>query len=150
MTSIPALRLERRYDASVDRVFEAWTDRRIFMSWFGPEGVTIAEDCVLDVRPGGAWRAVMLGEGDPAPEVSGVFLEVSPPQRLKLTFAWTQPDGSRGHEYVVTVDIEPDGDGARLILTQEEFLADDQRANHEDGWTSSFDCLARALAEPVA
>ena len=50
------LRLTRRFDASPERLFDAWTDQDQFAEWFGPKGVTTVY-CDLDPRTGGAWDA---------------------------------------------------------------------------------------------
>ncbi|QLG60253.1 SRPBCC domain-containing protein [Halorarum salinum] len=52
------LRLTRTFDASRERVWDAWTDPEQVAKWWGPERftTTIHE---MDVRPGGVWRFVM-------------------------------------------------------------------------------------------
>ena len=49
------LRLTRRFDASPERLFDAWTDQAQFAEWFGPQGLTTVY-CDLDPHTGGAWR----------------------------------------------------------------------------------------------
>ena len=82
------LRLTRRFDASPERLFDAWTDQKQFAEWFGPKGVTTVY-CDLDPRTGGAWR--LLGRNtERSFAVSGRYLEVKRPERLAFTFAWRQ------------------------------------------------------------
>ena len=63
------LRLTRRFDASPERLFDAWTDQEQFAEWFGPKGVTTVY-CDLDPRTGVAWR--LLGSVICADPFSGI------------------------------------------------------------------------------
>lgn len=137
--------IERVFKASPDKVFKAWTDPAILVKWWGPEGFE-TPDAQLDVRPGGTWRSVMVSPDGTSHVVSGVYREISPPKRLVLTWGWQQPDGKRGHETVVELTFDPVPGGTRLRLLQRVFDSADQRNNHHQGWTSSFNDLERLLA----
>jgi uncharacterized protein YndB with AHSA1/START domain len=50
------LEIVELFDATPERVFKAWTNKKDFVSWYGPEGFTVPF-CEMDVRVGGAWRA---------------------------------------------------------------------------------------------
>lgn len=137
--------VRRRFEAPRERVFRAFTDPTDMAAWLGPKGFTCPE-CRLDVRVGGAWRACMRSEAGQDHNVSGVYREIRPPEKLVFTWAWDQPDGSRGHETVVTLEFKADGAGTELVLRQELFAETEHRDNHGKGWTSSFECLAEHLA----
>ena len=54
------LRLTRIFDASRERLFDAWTDQKQFAEWFGPPGVTTVY-CDIDAgraAPGACWGAI--------------------------------------------------------------------------------------------
>ena len=54
----PALTLQRRLNAPPARVFEAWTDPKKLVRWFGPaETVPETVRAEMDVRVGGRFRA---------------------------------------------------------------------------------------------
>jgi len=137
--------IERVFKASPERVFRAWTDPAILVTWWGPVGFTTPE-CGLDLRPGGAWRTVLRApDGSPHP-VSGVYREILPPQRLVITWAFEEADGSRGPETEVAVTFAPIPDGTRMRLVQRLFQSPAARNRHEDGWTQSFGKLAGLFA----
>jgi len=140
--------LEHVFQAPPERVFAAWTDPAIFPRWFGPEGVTIP-DLELDARPGGRYRAVMRNAEGGEYEISGEFSEVSPPNRLVFSWAWTQDDGERGHDYTVEVTFMADGDATRMTLRQSVFDEPAQNTSHAQGWNSSFVCLEAELAHDL-
>jgi uncharacterized protein YndB with AHSA1/START domain len=133
--------IERIFNAPPDEVFAAWTDPAILVRWWGPEGHSTPE-CDMDVRPGGAWRTKMSGpDGDHI--VSGVYREIAPPSRLVMTWGWQQKDGTRGHETVVAITLQPADGGTRMRLVQSLFLSKEQRDLHNWGWTSSLNDLER-------
>jgi len=138
------LEIHREFNAPVEKVYNAFVDPTVFASWMGPEGVSVGH-CALDVREGGSWECQMKTPDGSDPFVSGVYKEIVPNGRLVFTWAWRQEDGSRGNETLVTLTFE-DKDGVTSFhLLQTGFAEEEFRDHHEQGWTSSFDCLARVL-----
>jgi uncharacterized protein YndB with AHSA1/START domain len=138
----PSLTLKRRLNAAPEKVYAAWTDPQRLTRWFGPDNgaVTRAE---TDVRVGGRFRVVFHTEDGEEHDVSGVYREVVPNERLVFTWAWrSTPE----RESLVTVALRPDGGGTSLTLTHEQFFDEDARDRHEFGWTGTLDKLARLFA----
>jgi uncharacterized protein YndB with AHSA1/START domain len=50
----------RVFDAPRELVFEAWTNPKHLVQWWGPHGFTTTIRAI-DARPGGVWRFVMHG-----------------------------------------------------------------------------------------
>lgn len=138
----PSLTLKRRFKASPEKVFAAWTDPTLLMRWIGPPDIeNVSAEC--DARVGGAYRFVMRGADGETHEVSGVYREVAPNERLVFTWAWrSTPE----RQSLVTVAIRPDGDGAVLTLTHEQFADAEARDRHEHGWGGSLDRLEGLLS----
>ncbi|MDR3465765.1 MAG: SRPBCC domain-containing protein [Xanthobacteraceae bacterium] len=140
----PALTLKRRFNAPPARVFEAWTDPKKLVCWFGPaetrSGTVRAE---MDVRVGGRFRASFTTEDGEYHEVSGVYREVVTHERLSFTWGWyTMPE----RESLVTVTLRPDGDGTLLTLHHERFFDEAARDGHNRGWSGTLDKLEHFLA----
>ncbi len=139
----PSLTLKRRLNASPEAVYAAWTDPKKLVHWFGPDQgpVTKAE---TDVRVGGRFHVVFHTEDGEEHDVSGIYREVIPNEKLQFTWAWrTMPE----RESLVTVLVKPDGDGALLTLIHEQFFDEGARDRHEWGWSGSLAKLERALAQ---
>ena len=141
----PVLRLSRSFAAPRERVFRAFTAPTQLVRWWGPKGFTVPA-CTLDVRAGGAWRTVMRSPEGTDHIVSGVYREITPPERVVFTWAW-EHDGVRGHETVVIIELFETPGGTRLELTHEGFESENARDRHGEGWSGCFDCLEQALAE---
>jgi uncharacterized protein YndB with AHSA1/START domain/predicted enzyme related to lactoylglutathione lyase len=130
-------------------VFKAFTDPAHLVRWWGPQGFTVPE-CRMDVRPGGVWRTVMRSPSGTDHPVGGVFQEIVPSRRLAMTWAWEGENGRRGHETVLTIELDDRRAGTRLTLTQEPFESAKARNSHRGGWQSSFECLVEALRDRLS
>jgi uncharacterized protein YndB with AHSA1/START domain len=73
----------RVFEAPRELVWEAWTEAKHLVQWWGPRGFTTTVE-VMDVRPGGVWKHVMHGpDGADYPNES-VFTEVVKPERISF------------------------------------------------------------------
>jgi uncharacterized protein YndB with AHSA1/START domain len=139
----PVLAIERDYDASPEKVWQAWTDPQALMKWFGPlqtESVLLAE---LDVRVGGRYRIAFVTDDGERHDVSGVYREVVMHRKLSFSWAWrTTPE----RESLVTIELLPAGEGTRLRFRHEQFFDEAARDNHRRGWTGTFARLDAWLA----
>ena len=137
------LRLERSYPAPREALFRAWTEPGELVKWWGPKGFTVPI-CEMDVRPGGGWRTCMRSFKGNEHCVRGIYREVNPPERLVFTWAWEQGD-MKDVETLVTVEFH-DRDGATdMVLTHDGLPSVSARDAHDQGWSSSLDCLKDIL-----
>ncbi len=138
----PSLTLKRRLKASPAKVFAAWTDAEKVKRWFAPgEATTIRAES--DARVGGRYRFVMRAPDGEEHDVSGVYRDVVANQKLVFTWAWkSTPE----RQSVVTVLLQPDGDGTLLTLTHEQFADEDARDRHQHGWNGALDKLEKLVA----
>ena len=135
----PSLTLKRRLNAPPAKVYAAWTDPQKIGRWMGPEGIeTLSAEA--DVRVGGRYRFIMRSPDGEKHDVSGVYREVVPNEKLVFTWAWrSTPE----RESLVTVALEPDGDGTLLTLTHEQFFDEAARDRHRSGWSGALDKLEK-------
>jgi uncharacterized protein YndB with AHSA1/START domain len=104
--------ITRVFDAPREMVWEAWTDPKQVVQWWGPRGftTTIQE---MEVRPGGVWRQVMRGpDGTEYPNKS-VFIEVVKPERIVLSHGGGKK-GAPGAVFESTWTFESQGDMTKL------------------------------------
>jgi uncharacterized protein YndB with AHSA1/START domain len=140
------LRIVRVFDASRERVFDAWVVQENFIQWMCPPNVHV-DEVKLDSRPGGAWH--LRGRNATRNVVtSGTYVEVVRPERLVFTWAHhaTEDTASpRGHETTVRLEFRALGDKTEMTLIQGPF-ADTPSCNaHFEGWTGSFGKLETYL-----
>ena len=139
--SAKSLKVIRRFDASPERVFDAFLDPAIagqFM--FATEtGQLVRVD--IDPRVGGAYTFIVRRDGDDVEHV-GKFLELVRPDRLVFEFAVPKYDPAVS---VVRLELAVDGDGCRLTLTHEG-VDEDYREQTGKGWTMILENAAKALS----
>ncbi len=133
------LTITRVIAAPRERVFRAWTDPIELAKWWGPKGMTVPL-CELDARPGGAIHTVMRSADGENYTMKGVYREITPPERIVLTWCWEEGDMA-GVETLVTVEFHDRGESTELVLTHEGFPSEAQCEGHTQGWSSSFECL---------
>ena len=112
----PIVRVTRRFNASPERVYDAWLDRRMIGRWmFGPALREEVLAIAVDARVGGSFSFLVRRHGQEINHV-GRFLEIDRPRRLVFTWrsAREWDDESR-----VIIDIVPLKTGSKLTLTHE-------------------------------
>src|SRR2546429_9729559 len=143
------IELQRRFRASPERVFRAWTHPVALREWWCPPG-WIAGEIDIDLRVGGAYRIGMsrAGATGGGGSVSGHFLEVRPPERLVYTWRW---EGAFAEmpETLVTLELRGSDNETLLTLHHDNFTDLGVRQQHRSGWLSACDRLDR-LVTPSA
>ena len=135
----------RTLAAPRELVFEAITRPEHFAVWFGTAEVDVPQDTLaMDVRPGGAFRAVMhLPDGNRI-DWAGTYIEVDPPAHLAMTLS-DQPGDDPG--LPVIFDLEPVDGGTQLTIRQDRSdFSDEQVAATIAGYHAFLDDLARVVA----
>ena len=86
VTDDRALRMQRRFDASPERLFDAWTDPHLAAAWLFTTPGSESHHAALDVRVGGKWEITDRRDGADY-RALGEYLEVERPGRLELIIA---------------------------------------------------------------
>jgi uncharacterized protein YndB with AHSA1/START domain len=141
--SIPAVIFSRHYKAAPEKVWRAWTDPQALAQWFGPDDAGVVSLADMDVRVGGRYHIRFGVPGDEEHNVSGVYQEVVPNEKLVFSWAWqsTPERVSR-----VTVVLRPEGGGTEMIFRHEQFFDEAARDRHHQGWSGAMYKLDRFMA----
>jgi uncharacterized protein YndB with AHSA1/START domain len=136
--------ITRTFDAPRELVWKAWTEPEQFGEWFGGPDATM-KDLTMDVRPEGRWSGTMMGPGHPDIDWRGIYLEVSPPERLVVAFSDQE---ILGDEYeTFTVILTDAGGKTEMVLRQSGgHLTDEQYEEAKQGTSMFMDTLADVLA----
>jgi len=127
-------------------VFDAWTQPKHLMRWWGPKDFT-APSAEVDLRPGGGYRICMCSPAGAEFWVHGAYREVAMPERV--CFTWHDVEDSRGkpkHETLITVIFAEHYGKTKLTLHQGDFASLMGRDAHEQCWRESFTRLKAYIA----
>jgi uncharacterized protein YndB with AHSA1/START domain len=136
-----AVRLERTFEADIERVFRAFTDPDELVRWWGPMDVrtSVAE---IDLRVGGECRWVMHPEGQIA-VLYGRIVDLVPPRLLVMTNRW---DG-QVQESLVTLRLTSVPTGTHLELIHQRLPAGADPLQYRQGWDAALASLNRHLSQ---
>ncbi len=146
--------VERRYDASPQRVFQAYSDPVAFRRWFAEApGATIyawTHDFRVGGQGGGRYRF-----GGPESDVGfndTLFLDIVENHRIILSYVMGREIGDerrRDSASLATIELTPDSGGTRLTYTEQGAYFGEDGAAHiplrEGGCAAMFENLAREL-----
>ena len=108
--------LSRVLDAQRELVFKAWSDPKLVVQWFGPEGFT-TETLEIDIREGGRWRFVYTGPDGTRWENRMVFLRVDAPRLLEMEHGSDVDDDPARFHTTISFDEQSDG---KCVLTMRQ------------------------------
>ena len=139
--------MTRVFDAPRELVWKEWIEPERFADWFGGGEAEVPLGTVsMDVRPGGSWRATMFA-GPERREIhwKGEYREVTPPERLVITFSDRPED--EAHE-LVTVELRDLGDDrTEMVVEQHGHMRPSDYERAQSGWGVFFDSMADRLAQ---
>lgn len=140
--------IERTYSATPPKVFAAWADPVAKRRWFVEDLTWKTSEYEFDFRVGGREHGRFQGEDGPAFINDTVYLDIVPDQRIAFAYSMSTDDGPFSAS-LVTVDFQSDGDGTKLVFTEQGAFFDgfDQPTMRQTGWGWLFDALDRALGE---
>ncbi|HEV2083113.1 MAG TPA: SRPBCC domain-containing protein [Brevundimonas sp.] len=148
--------LERRYDASPPRVFRAWADPAAFRRWFVESpGATVLDwrhDLTIGAHGGGRYR--FGGPETPVGFNETVFLDLVENRRIVLAYVMgreLEGGARRESASLATIELLPDGEGTRLIYTEQGAYYGDDGGDHlplrKEGCAEMLENLARELEQ---
>ncbi len=136
----------RSFDAPRALVWQAITKAEHVRHWMGPRFLTMTL-CEIDLRVGGAWRYVHRAPDGSEFAFSGVYRELSRPERVVATEVY---EALPGHDYLVTLTLE-EHDGKTTLHGLARYQSQADRDGHaqsgmEAGMRETYDRLGEHLA----
>lgn len=142
--------IERTYPVAPERVFAAWADPRQKRRWFAEgEGWSVLQ-FDMDFREGGREAACFRDEKSRTEfRNDGHYEDIVPGRRIVVAYTMSAGD-RRISASLATVELRPQGDGTRLVYTEQAAFFDgaDGPRMREQGWRELLDRLAAELQTP--
>jgi uncharacterized protein YndB with AHSA1/START domain len=140
------LRIERQFNVEPEVVFDAFTKPEAMRVWWTEE-----TSFDIDLREGGRWTITREADGTEY-TMTGEYLEIARPHRLKYTIAMPQFSPNTD---VITIDITPTAAGCSVTFVQSGVdITSELRefppgtvSESEKGWHQGFDLMEAAWAK---
>ncbi len=137
------VRVSRRFEASPERVFDAWLDPRSAGAWLfaTPAGTMVRVE--IDARVGGRFVFVDRRAGEDV-EHTGEYLEIDRPRRLAFSFVVPRFSAEPAR---IQVDLAPAAanPGSTLLTLVHEGVFAEFAGRTEEGWNAILQGLAANL-----
>ena len=142
--------IERVYDATPARVFNAFASPAAKRRWFvGPDDWGAGEH-ELDFRVGG--REISRGgpKGGPIHSFDARYQDIVPNERIIYSYDM-HLDDRRISVSLATIELRAEGAGTRLVFTEQGAFLDgyDDASQREHGTRELLDALGASLREPA-
>jgi uncharacterized protein YndB with AHSA1/START domain len=147
------LRLEHRFPASREKVFQAWVDRASVRRWFPDEArVHWVRNPKVNARPGGQldWEVASDDEPREIFHFRGFYREVEASTKLAFTWSWKSLpiDGVHGPgQTAVSIRFVDDDGGTKIVLIQTGLPSEAARDAHDRGWRRCFKGIEKLVRE---
>lgn len=150
------IRLERRYQAAIEDLWDLWTTKEGLESWWGPEGFRV-EVYEIDPRVGGGLHYDMIADAPEqieamkeagmagSHEVRGTFVTVTRMEHLEINHVIDFIPGVEPYENRVSVDFSREGSEVRMLIMVEPHRDEEWTRNASLGWESQLRKLPAAL-----
>lgn len=146
--------VERTYEARVEEIWDLWTTRKGFESWWGPVGFRVQVHAI-EPRVGGALRYSMIADapemiaemkrqGQPVShETHGTFTVVEAGHRLAIVHVIDFLPGVPAYDNTMTVELFAEPERVRMVVTLSEMHDETFTGMQREGFTSQLSKLDR-------
>jgi uncharacterized protein YndB with AHSA1/START domain len=137
------VRIERRYAASAEEVFDAWTSAEVMRRWLHPGADWDTPEAESDLRVGGEVRVVMRRPDGRASESRGSYLAIERPRRLVMS--WTFEDEPTNEQLIELSFAESEG-MTTVLMVNSGISTDRRRDSQDEGWRGCLERLEELLS----
>jgi len=156
------LEIKRVFNAPKEKVWNAWTDSKMFKKWWGPKGFT-SPAAKINFKVGGKYHVAMHGpkgsEFDKDLWSTGTYKEIVPKEKIVVTDSFADEKGNVvGASYYGMPDTFPKETTMRISFKKQngktkmtlyypstKGIKGKMLSDMMQGWNQSFDKLAESL-----
>lgn len=149
--------IERSYPASLEEIWELWTTKEGFESWWGPVGFRV-EVNELKAQVGGVLRYDMIADTSemvaamkrmgrpPSHPTIARFTEFRPHERLVVTNVIDFLPQVAAYEIQIAVDFSLRGDRVHMVVTLDPLHTEEMSGMQKQGFESQLTKLDERFA----
>jgi uncharacterized protein YndB with AHSA1/START domain len=145
----PTVVIERTYRAKAQELWQLWTTKKGFESWWGPEGFRV-EVHTLEPRVDGILYYAMIADAPEqieamrqmdrpvSHEARGKFADFRPYERLTITHTIDFLPGVRPYESTMVAEFFQSGESVRMVVTLDPMHDEEFTKMSTMGFTSQL------------
>jgi uncharacterized protein YndB with AHSA1/START domain len=150
--------ITRVFDAPRALVWEAWTNPKYVMQWWGPKGFT-APVCKIDFRVGGKFLWCMKSPDGHVGWNGGEYHEIVPHEKIVYSMYFADAQGNKIDPAELGIADQAIGDGRDMVLFEDfgngqtkltlignEPMEDAKNSGQLEGWNETLDKVAAVVA----
>jgi uncharacterized protein YndB with AHSA1/START domain len=136
------LMVQRKINASAERLFDAWTKPELMKQWFHSSEKMSTQTAEADLKVSGAWKVEMVNSKGTVYPCFGEYKVIDRPN--KLVFTWSPSGGKDDYMTTVTILLKKVSDTVtELTLTHEGLRNEKEYKDHSGGWNGCLDMLKK-------
>jgi uncharacterized protein YndB with AHSA1/START domain len=136
------LMVQRKINASAERLFDAWTKPALMKKWFHSSEKSSTPMAETDLKVGGAWKIEMANSKGQVSPCFGEYKVIDRPH--KLVFTWSPTCGKDDYMTTVTLLFKKVSDTVtELTLTHEGLRNEEEYKSHNGGWDGCLGMLGK-------
>jgi len=153
------IKLVRTFNAPREMVFQAWTDPKYIMQWWGPEGFSCPY-ATVDLKVGGKFQFAMSGMGIEH-WVVGEYREIVKPSKIVSAMYFADKNGNKisplqvfgpqaaefPYETIDVVTFEQVGEQTRLTVVRNHPEDVAKKFGEIEGWNSSLNKFEKLVSK---
>lgn len=152
----PLVEVTRTFRASVERVWNAWSNAELVKQWWGPNAFT-APDAKTDFRVGGKYLFAMKDTNGKVTWSGGNYQEIVPNKKIVTLDYFADANGNMisakeaglpgewPNELYVTVEFESLNPEQTKMTISHEGIPKDMHDDCVQGWSESIDKLQKLV-----
>jgi uncharacterized protein YndB with AHSA1/START domain len=150
--------ITRVFDAPRALVWEAWTNPKYVMQWWGPKGFT-APVCKIDFRVGGKFLCCMRSPDGQEGWNGGEYHEIVPHEKIVYSLYFADAQGNKVDPAQYGIEHEPVEDARDVVIFEDfgngqtkltmignETMEDAKNSGQLEGWNETFEKVAAVIA----
>ena len=137
--------IKRFFAASIEKVYEAWTEPAKLVQWFAPNIRWRTPKVEFDLVIGGKHDITLRHSDGDEMRILGRYIEILPNERISFTWNFQGGDAP-SQESLVTIEFRAVTGGTELTLTHDRQNDPNEKAQAEQGWGGMFELLESFLA----
>jgi len=157
-SAAPLVKVERLFQAPIEKLWQAWSHGELIEQWWGPEGYSCPE-AKVDFRQGGKYLLAMQAPDRKISWSGGVYKEIIPYDKIVCTDQFTDAKGQAvsAKDYgmpgewpeslTVIVTFEKVSEAETRMVLFHEGIPGELQEDCFQGWNSSLDKLQRLVEQ---